>query len=83
MAAASALVDPEMPEKNSIAIITTLPRPPRICPTSTRASVTSRCEMPPVSINSPARMKNGMASSEKLSMPPNTRLATIRSGAPS
>jgi len=53
----------------AIAIITTLPRPPRIWPTRTRASVTSRCEMPPVSISPPARMKSGIARSGKLEAP--------------
>ncbi len=43
--------------------------PPRIQPTAAEATAISRRAMPPCIINSPAKMKNGTASSEKMLMP--------------
>ena len=69
MAEASAIEEPEIPEKKISETTTTNPSPPLICPTRFRANRTSRCEMPPCSIKPPARMKRGMARNGKVSMP--------------
>jgi len=61
MAAASAAVDPEMPEKKISETMDTIPIPLRKCPTRDRARFTSRMEIPPVSMSAPARMKKGIA----------------------
>ena len=57
----SAVVEPEIPEKNISASMTTIAKPPRTCPISTRARVTKRAEIPPESIKSPAKIKKGTA----------------------
>ena len=54
--------------------------PPRMKPTNTLARLTSRSAMPPTAMMAPARMKNGMASSEKPLMPPETLSITASSG---
>ena len=69
IAAASAEVEPDTPEKNISAMTTTCPSPPGRCPTSDRASVTSRRLIPPTSMRKPARMKSGTASMGKESIP--------------
>ena len=69
MAAASAEVEPDTPEKKISAMMTTCPSPPGRCPTSDRASVTRRRLIPPTSMRKPARMKRGTASMGKESMP--------------
>ena len=56
--------------------------PPRMEPTKTLARLTSRSAMPPTAMMAPARMKNGMASSEKPLMPPDTLSMTASSGRP-
>ena len=61
----SATVEPEMPEKMYSAVMTAMPRPPRIHPTSATARATRRRAMPPVSISAPARMKSGSDSRTK------------------
>ena len=47
MAAASADMEPDTPEKKISARMTTCPSPPGRCPTSDRASVTKRRLIPP------------------------------------
>ena len=69
MADTSATVEPEIPEKMYSATTTAIDSPPRIQPTSTWASRTSRTAMPPVSISDPARMKSGIASRTNESTP--------------
>jgi len=69
MAAVSAAVDPEIPEKRISETIATIPRPLRKCPTRACASLTSRREIPPVSMSAPARIKRGTARSENESQP--------------
>ena len=61
----SATAEPEMPPKNMEARMLTCARPPRIHPTQALASVMSRREIPPWPMISPAKIKNGIASSEK------------------
>jgi hypothetical protein len=69
VAEVSATAEPEMPP-NSIEVETsTMPSPPRIQPTVALASATSRRAMPPCSMISPAKMKNGIASRAKMLMP--------------
>ena len=58
----SATVEPEIPEKMYSAVMTAMPSPPRIHPTSATASATRRRAIPPVSISAPARMKSGSES---------------------
>jgi hypothetical protein len=57
-------------------------RPPWMPPTIDRAKSTRRCEIPPVSITLPARMKKGMAASGNLSSALNISFGsrTIRPG---
>ena len=55
-------------------------RPPRMKPTNTLARLTSRSAMPPSAMMAPARMKNGIASSEKSSMPSEILSITASSG---
>src|SRR5690606_29547842 len=57
-------------------------RPPWMPPTIERAKSTRRCEIPPVSIRLPARMKKGMAASGNLSSALNISFGNriIRSG---
>ena len=80
MAAVSAAEEPDSPENIMVDSTTTIPRPPRMWPTSTLASWISRMDMPPVSMRPPARMKKGTASSGKESSPVNILWATMVSG---
>ena len=68
---------------NSIEKTLTIASPPRTAPTAAEAKRTSRMAMPPCSISSPAKMKNGIASSEKTLMPEMIRWKVISSGKPS
>ena len=68
-AAVSATTDPEIPENRYSVTTTTCPRPPRKWPTRVRAILNRRTVIPTVSISSPARMKNGIDSSVKASIP--------------
>jgi hypothetical protein len=69
MADASAMEEPEMPEKKISDTTTTNPRPPRMCPTRLLANRTNRAEIPPCSIRAPARMNSGMARKGNVSIP--------------
>ena len=64
-AAMSASFEPEIPEKNAVAMIMMTLRPPFIRPNIRNKSSISRDDMPLVSITSPASTKNGIASSTK------------------
>jgi hypothetical protein len=70
-----------MPEKRYSPTSTTKPRPPLICPTMVLARCTSRSEIPARSIDSPARMKKGMAMSGNESMPETIWVTTVLMGA--
>jgi hypothetical protein len=61
----SATADPEMPPKNIEASTFTWAKPPRTRPTNTFENSTRRREIPPLPMISPARMKKGIARSEK------------------
>ena len=79
----SATAEPEMPPNSIEAATLTTPRPPRIAPTAAAASRTSRAAMPPCSISSPAKMKNGIARSEKTEIPDMIRWNATKRGSPS
>jgi hypothetical protein len=68
-AAVSAAADPEMLAMITAAMMATMPRPPLICPTQAMANSMMRRDKPPEFINSPARTKNGIASSVNVSAP--------------
>ena len=76
----SAIGEPEIPPKNIEATILTIARPPRIQPTTARARRSRRSVIPPPLMMSPARMKNGTASSEKDARLPTIRWNAISSG---
>ncbi len=71
---------PLMPAKITEASTLTCPNPPRSQPTSAIAKLKMRVVMPALFIRLPARMKNGTASSGKLSMPPTMRWITTNGG---
>ena len=81
-AAVSATEDPEMQPNMVEAMMLTSAMPPRMKPTNTLARLTSRSAMPPTAMMAPHRIKNGIASSEKLLMPPETLSITASSGMP-
>ena len=68
-AAVSATAEPDRPANSIDSTAATCASPPRIRPTSANAKSISLREMPPSSIRLPASMKNGTASSVKLSTP--------------
>ena len=65
----SATADPEIPPNSIEANTFTTPSPPLIAPTADEANLTSLTAIPPWNINSPAKIKNGIASREKTFMP--------------
>ena len=65
----SATAEPESPANNIEDKMFTCARPPRRCPIIACANSTKRAVMPPLFINSPASIKNGIAISGKLSIP--------------
>ena len=67
--AASATDEPEIVPNSVEAKMLTMARPPRIQPTSTLARLISRKAIPPSAMIAPASTKNGIASSEKSSVP--------------
>ena len=72
-----------MPAKMMLAPTFTWPSPPCIQPTRARANAKIFVVMPAVFIRWPARMKKGMASSGKLSMPLIMLWTRTTSGRPS
>jgi hypothetical protein len=80
MAAVSAAVEPEIPEKKISETIETMPRPFLKCPTKAWARLTSLNEIPPVSIKDPAKMKKGTARRGKESDPVKIFCGTITRG---
>ncbi|MNI23012.1 hypothetical protein D3C73_765810 [compost metagenome] len=69
MADTSATGEPDTPPNSVQATTLDMPKPPRTCPTSDLAKLTMRSAMPPYSINSPVKMKKGMARNENAFMP--------------
>lgn len=63
-AVASATAEPDTPEKTMQDITVVRPSPPLNRPTQALAKLMMRAVMPPTFMMLPARMKNGIASSE-------------------
>ncbi len=72
-----------MPPKSIEEKTLTIPSPPRMAPTAAEAKRTSRTAIPPWNISSPAKMKNGIARSEKIEIPEMIRWVATRIGRPS
>ena len=79
-AARSATAEPLMPAKKTLETTVVMPSPPGKWPTIARARLTSRWMIPPCAMNSPARKKNGMASSRNWSVPAPSCCATTMNG---
>ena len=79
----SAIADPDIPPNNIDDNTFTIPKPPRTAPTAACANFTRRMAMPPWNNSSPAKMKNGMASSENTLMPEMMRWKPTIKGKPS
>src|SRR5215471_5418595 len=77
--ATSAVVEPDISEKNMLNTVTTCERPPRICPTSAIDRLASRTTTLAELISSPTSRKNGMASSASESTPSNIFCTTAAS----
>src|SRR6201993_2350339 len=69
--ATSAVVDPDISEKNMLKTTTTCDSPPLICPTSDTDKLAMRTTTLAELMSSPTRRKNGMASSASESTPSN------------
>ena len=69
MAETSATGEPAMPPNSVQATTLDMPSPPRTWPTALRAAATILSAMPPCSISSPLKMKNGIARNEKTFIP--------------
>jgi len=80
MAAVSAAVDPETPEKKISDTMETIPRPFLKWPTKAYARLTSLLEIPPVSMRAPARIKKGTAKRGKESQPVKIFCGTMTRG---
>ena len=72
MTATSAVVEPDISEKNMLNTVTTCDRPPRMWPTSASDRLVIRLTTLAELISSPTSRKNGIASSASESMPSNT-----------
>ena len=70
MATAVATAEPEIAAKIALARIVASPRPPLICPMTSRAKRTRSLVNPPSFMRLPASMKSGIASSGNDDMPP-------------
>ena len=82
MALAAATAEPEMAPKSIEASTFTWARPPGSVPRIDLARSINRRAMPPRFMIWPARMKNGIASSVKLSSPVAIRWATVVTAGP-
>ncbi len=80
--AVSATDEPEMQPNMVEASRFTSARPPRMKPTKTFARLMIRSAIPPSPMMAPARMKNGIASNGKSSMPSEVLRAIASSGMP-
>ena len=73
-------LEPVMAPNSTQVTTTVMPMPPGRWPTSLWMKLMSRAERPPLPMMFAAKMKNGIASSGKLSSPANTRCGRIDSG---
>ena len=80
----SATEDPEIPDRNVVAMMLTADNPPRTrtTPTRTFANATSRFAMPPSDMIAPASTKNGIVSIATLDTPSEILSITASSGMP-
>src|ERR1051325_6238524 len=69
MTATSAVVEPDISEKNMLKTVTTCDRPPRMWPTSASERLATRITTLEELISSPTKRKNGIASSASVSTP--------------
>src|SRR6185369_16594424 len=72
MTATSAVVDPDISEKNMLKTTTTCDSPPLMCPTSDSDKLAIRTTTFAELMSSPTRRKNGIASNASESTPSNT-----------
>ena len=79
----SATGEPETPPNSVDATTLARPRPPFQWPTRLRAKSTILSAIPPCSINSPEKMKNGIARNEKTFMPETIIWIAVSNGSPS
>src|ERR1700674_3938336 len=77
--ATSAVVEPDISEKNMLKTVTTCDRPPRTCPTSVSDRLATLTTTFEELISSPTRRKNGIASNASVSTPSNTFWMTAAS----
>ena len=73
-------LEPVMAPNSTQVITTVMPSPPGRWPTRLWMNLMRRADKPPRPMMFAARMKNGMASSGKLSSPAKTRCGRIDSG---
>ncbi len=83
IAEVSATGEPETPPNRVEAITLARPRPPFQWPTRLRAKATILSAMPPCNINSPEKMKNGIARKENTFMPETIIWIAVSNGRPS
>src|SRR4051794_217777 len=83
MADVSATGDPDTPPNNVQANTFAMPSPPFQWPTRLRAKFTILSAMPPCSISSPEKMKNGIARNENTFMPETIICTAVAMGRPS
>src|SRR3954463_6039972 len=83
MAEVSATGEPETPPNSVLATTLARPSPPRQWPTRLRAKFMILSAMPPCSISSPEKMKNGIARNENTFMPETIICTAVAMGRPS
>src|SRR3954465_11206620 len=83
MAEVSATGEPETPPNSVEASTLASPRPPRTWPVRLRAKFMILSAMPPCSISSPEKMKNGIARNENTFMPETIICTAVAMGRPS
>src|SRR5471030_1624608 len=83
MADVSATGDPDTPPKSVDATTSASPSPPFQWPTRLRAKATILSAIPPCSISSPEKMKNGIARNENTFMPETIICTAVAMGRPS
>src|ERR1700690_982719 len=83
IAEVSATGEPETPPNSVLATRLASPRPPRQWPTRLRAKLRILSAIPPCSISSPEKMKNGMARNENTFIPETIIWIGVASGSPS
>src|ERR1700712_4933591 len=83
MAEVSATGEPDTPPNSVLASTLARTSPPRTWPVRLRAKFMMRSAMPPCSISSPEKMKNGIARNENTFMPDTIICTEVAMGRPS